>query len=342
MRYIAELQQMEESTGRPAPQHPSAPPAASRPTDLSDFAAERPVSPPSEPTLDQPLQRPEDMTAERYAALANWAESADTVTMSAVTEERFQPAADAEPPSVEAGRWAAGAEPPSMPVSHVAPGGAGRSRRIRVAVLAGAVLALLGGAATVVWGGDDEPAAPTAAVTTPAGVQPEARELPPADPLEPSETGTPTTVAPSAAQISPGTSATPSPPGLPRRVGAGLDVGRATPTPDRTLNPARPVYTAYFGYQADPDTGYTGTVQVINDGDGPGADWAVTLTVPGAEEVAVTSGDVRMSQSGSRVTFEPPNGTELGPGESLTIGFAIDGVPGELPTGCTVNGVACL
>ncbi|MBG0568255.1 cellulose binding domain-containing protein [Actinoplanes aureus] len=240
---------------------------------------------------------------------------------------------------------AAGAELPRTPVSHVAPGSATRSRRIRVAVLTGAALALLAGGAAVRWGGDDRPDTPVAAGAVPTtGTEPAVSGP---EPVSPEMTAGPTgsvSASPSATAAQPSRSVSPTP----SDDEGGLSVGTATRAPVRSAEPEPsvpdeepPVYTAFYGYQADPGSGYAGTVQVVNAGGAAGGDWTVTLTVPGAEKVVLTSGNVRMSQSGSSVTFRPAGGAELQVGGSVTIGFTIDGVPGELPTGCAVNGSAC-
>lgn len=304
---------MGESAGRPA----------QRPASLAD------------------VQRPgADTTAERYAALADWAESAETVTMSAVTEsplEQAWPAAGAEPPRVPASHAGPGSR--LGPVSHIAPGEI-RARRIRAAVLTGAVLALVAGGVAFVRGGDDEPATPRTAAGAPVATEP---TVPAAD-VEPSAgaSSVPPSASPSASAARPSPSVSPSPSAT---AGGRLKLGvvtrapaHATAEPDpRTPADEMPVYTAFYSYQED---SASGTVEVVNAGGGAGGEWTVTLTVPGAEKVNLTGGDVRMSQSGSAVTFRPA-GAGLPAGGSLTIGFRIDGMPGEPPTGCTINGTAC-
>jgi hypothetical protein len=273
------------------------------------------------------------MTAERYAALADWADSAATVTMSAITEARFERPWPA--PGAESGR---------LPVSHVAPASATRVRRIRVAAVTGAALALLVGGVAFVRGGDDEPETPAAVSTAPLGAEAPVTDSPVADSRDPVPAGSAPASASPSVIVSPSASASvSSSPSLPS-----LDLGAVTRDPARSLSPessgpaADPaVYTAFYGYRSDAASGYSGTVQVVNAGGSAGAGWAVSLIVPGGEKVILSGGDVRMSQSGSRVTFRPAGGAELAAGDSVTISFTIDGVPEELPTGCAINGTAC-
>lgn len=253
--------------------------------------------------------------------------------MSAVTEARFERPWPA--PGAESGR---------LPVSHVAPGSATRVRRIRAAAVTVAALALLVGGVAFVRGGDDEPETPVAVSTAPVGAEASATDSPAADSEDPvPASSAPTSASPSASRSPSASASASSSPSLPS-----IDLGAVVREPTRSLSPessgpaADPAaYTAFYGFRSDAASGYSGTVQVVNSGGSAGADWSVSLTVPGGEEVTLSGGDVRMSQSGSRVTFRPAGGAELAAGESVTISFTIDGVPEELPTGCAINGTAC-
>lgn len=78
---------------------------------------------------------------------------------------------------------------------------------------------------------------------------------------------------------------------------------------------------------------------MINSGTAAAADWVVTLTVPGAETVTVTSGDVAVSQSGAGLTFRLS--AALPAAGRASFSFTLDPAPVEPPGGCAINGAAC-
>jgi hypothetical protein len=85
---------------------------------------------------------------------------------------------------------------------------------------------------------------------------------------------------------------------------------------------------------------HQGTIRLVNNGDGGVPDWAVTLRVPGAETVSVTSGAVSVFQTGSIVSFQPADGP-VAAGESVSFGFALDDDSAGPPDGCAVDGIPC-
>jgi hypothetical protein len=79
---------------------------------------------------------------------------------------------------------------------------------------------------------------------------------------------------------------------------------------------------------------------VTNAGDTAVGGWVVSLTVPGAEDIAVTSGDVAVSQAGSSVGFRPA-GAGVPASGSVSFTFTLDPVPADPPAGCTLDGEPC-
>ncbi|WP_425322690.1 cellulose binding domain-containing protein [Actinoplanes ianthinogenes] len=125
-----------------------------------------------------------------------------------------------------------------------------------------------------------------------------------------------------------------------------MRIGKPTPTGGHGGQPTSaapitgtPSLSARYSYALD-DSGYRGSVQVVNSGTGAAVDWTVALTVPGGEAVSVTSGSVSMSQAGSSVTFRPSAGS-VRAGGSVSFGFTLDTVPAIVPGGCAIDGVAC-
>lgn len=271
------------------------------------------------------------MMDHRYDALAAWNESAQTMTMAAVGGEprpAYHPPVDPPPVAGVLPRHAV----PSPPASHRAL----RNRR-KMAVAGAAGIALLAAGAALAWTGDD-PDGPvtTGAVaigtttTTAAGPDPAG---------EPAATET-TSAAPrpsvsASASVSP--SPTPSAGATPTRL-ITLPAGRASRGTTRTATAVpvdRPDLSAGYGYE-----GGAGSVRVVNSGTADATEWTVGLTVPGGETVTVTSGDVTVVQSGTSVTFRP-SGARVPASGLVAFSFAVDPVPAEAPTGCTIDGRAC-
>jgi Cellulose binding domain len=286
----------------------------------------------------------EDVLAERrYAELDGWSQSAETVTMPAVAPDPY-PAAPRRRLVVAASEIVT--EPPSSALhehSDLSRTPPARPARRRVAVLAGAGLAvlLLGGGVVALAGGDAEP--PVAGVPVTAGVVTTAAEEHPVRTDEPVTTESVRSTGPSAPP-SPSRSAEPSasPPGTTApvvKVGHGTRPIMRAPTagPTRTTPPPEPSLSAVYHYD---DAGHSGSVQVVNSGNGAATGWTVTLTVAGAETVSVSSGAVSVSQSGSVVTFRPAGGT-VPAGGSVSFGFSLDEEPASAPGGCAIDGVAC-
>ncbi|MEV0898600.1 cellulose binding domain-containing protein [Actinoplanes sp. NPDC049802] len=277
-----------------------------------------------------------DPMAQRYDALAAWSESAETMTMAAVRAEP-SPAYPQEPEEPRRAAPTTRSRPlRSRRAGPAAESGPLRTRRARVTIVAAAGVAALAAGATLMWG-DEEPATPItagAAATTTTVEPPHAETEPP--------------VAPSAAAgVTASASTRPAP--SPSRTASGtanprlvLPTGKTSRTAARevTSTPGAAILSASYGYQLDDEAGYRGSVRVSNTGTAAAADWTVALTVPGAEEVTVTSGDVTASQSGSSVTFRP-SGAKVPASGSVSFSFTLASAPAELPTGCALDGQPC-
>ncbi|WP_436537348.1 cellulose binding domain-containing protein [Actinoplanes sp. HUAS TT8] len=293
----------------------------------------------------------EDVLAERrYVELDGWSQSAETITMSAVPPVPAAPPADPYPAAPQRRLVVAHSEilpetpssasPEDSDLSRTA---AARPARRRVALLAGAGLAviLVGGGAFALAGGTDKtPVTTTAAAATgPVATAPEQHPVQNAKPVAIATTEVSVSPTPSPSASS---SASPSATVLPLlTIGHGPRTvtphpGGGRTTPGRTSTP-EPELSAVYHYD---DTQFSGSVQVVNSGDGAAQDWTVTLNVPGGETVSVSSGAVSVSQSGSSVTFRPSGGP-VPPGGSVSFGFSLATAPSSAPGGCAVNGAAC-
>lgn len=271
-----------------------------------------------------------DLGDHRYAALAAWNESAQTMTMAAVGSEPRPAYSGSFDPASFADAVPRHSVPPARTVRRSL-----RTRRERIAaILAG--LVLLAGGATAVWAGGDDPDPPVAAGVVTAPPDTTADSDPTTDP---SATGdsSPTPSARASTSASPEPSPSPSVTRTPARI-ATLPAGQTSRGPARdSAGPGRgsPELSASYRY-ADG----SGSVEVANTGTTDATDWTVGLTVPGGETVTVTSGDVTVVQSGSSVTFRPAKGTVPARG-LVAFSFAVDPAPAEEPTGCTIDGHSC-
>ncbi|MEV6349414.1 cellulose binding domain-containing protein [Actinoplanes sp. NPDC051851] len=323
--------------------------------------------------------RPDTLADQRYAALDDWSQSAATMTMSAVTDHPpaypARHSAPAEPTPAPSPYAPALGHPPAYPpsgprlsVSSGAPdlpgspelpgasvlsagqghpGGperpAARSWR-RPGALAAAAAAVLvaGGVAFALIGGSGDDAATVPPAVVAAGLDsaaPTAGDEHPETLVDPA--ATPTAAASATTSPTAGASPTAATTRIaPAVAGAATHdlTATTTSTPGET-SPAGSAELSAFYRGGVADTGYEGTIQVVNSGDATATGWTVTLTVPGGEEVSVTSGPATASQSGTTVTFRS-TGT-LAAADAITIAFSLDGVPTTLPSGCTINDTPC-
>jgi hypothetical protein len=85
---------------------------------------------------------------------------------------------------------------------------------------------------------------------------------------------------------------------------------------------------------------YTGTIRVDNLGRRPVDGWQVELEVPGGNSISTDGAG--SAQDGDHVTFTPfEDAGTISPGDSVTFTFTVYGVLPAEPSGCTVNGRAC-
>jgi hypothetical protein len=288
---------------------------------------------------DEPRVAP-DVMGHRYEALAAWSESAATMTMAAVATEPLFP----YPRNVK--KPQAGAPRHAVPPAGAAPRDR-RRRRARVALLAvagvAAVTAVTIAAVTIQAGADDTETPVSTGVVTAGGTTPPAGE----QPLDARTTTAAAATAPpsasgSAGPPSPSLSHSPSASARSSAAGISLPTGKPSRGPLRTSPapaPGAARLSATYGYRLD-ESGFSGTVQVVNSGGAAAPDWAVSLAVPGAEQVIVTAGDVTVSQTGNSATFRP-SGTSVAASGSVSFSFTLDPAPADPPSGCSLDGEPC-
>ena len=245
--------------------------------------------------------------------------------------------------------------PRQAPVEHRRPG------QVRKGVLALAALAVMlaGGTGYVLLrdSGSGNSAAASARRSTDASVSPSAQ---PGDSTVPN--GEPVHIAPASPVGSAATATLP-----PATVPTVISVVPAPTQPMRTVAPVTSsapaptaptptggsasasapatALTASYSYRtdgddADPITGYLGTIRVTNSGDTTGDPWTVHLTVPSGTTATIQSGDVTTSRDGTTVTFRPSAGT-LAAHDATMFTFTLSDPLTAVPTTCTINGAAC-
>lgn len=245
--------------------------------------------------------------------------------------------------------------PRPAPVEHRRPG------RMRTGVLALAALAVMlaggTGYALLRGTGSDNAAAASARPSTDASPSP---SVPPGDtaapngepvhtaPASPAATTTPppATVAVSAAPTVITVVPAPATAQPVRTVAPAPSIAPTTATPAPTGTSASPSVTpltAAYSYRtddddADPVTGYLGTIQVTNPGDTAAGPWTIRLAVPSGTTATVETGDITTTYDGNTVTFHA--GTIAAHG-STTFTFTLSDPLDALPTTCTINGTAC-
>jgi cellulose binding protein with CBM2 domain len=250
--------------------------------------------------------------------------------------------------------------PRRAPVEHRRPG---RTRKVVLALAALAVM-LAGGTGYVLLRGTDpdNSAAASARRSTPASAPPSAApgdtsvpngepvHTAPTSPAATSATAPPppsavATTAPAAIPVIPRpVTAQPVRPTAPVRTSAPAPItAPATPTPTGGSPAATPLTATYSyrtdGDNADPITGYQGTIRTANPGDTPAA-WTAQLTVPSANTITIETGDVTTTRDGTSVTFHPSAGTLPAHG-SATFTFTLSAPLSTLPAACTINGAPC-
>ncbi|HWS32467.1 MAG TPA: cellulose binding domain-containing protein [Actinoplanes sp.] len=298
-----------------------------------DYPEYAPEPLPARSTGETAPQAGPDLGDHRYDALAAWNESAQTMTMAAVGSEPRPAYHDSFDPASFSDTVPRHSVPPARTVRRAL-----RTRRERIAVAVAVAGFVLAGGAAAVWAGGSDPdqlvtidAAPGLLTTGPA-----------TDPTDGPVAGDDTAASPTpSARASTSASPKPSPSLSVTRspaVVTTLPAGRISRGPARvSAGPVAgsPALSASYGY-ADG----SGSIEVVNTGTADATGWTVGLTVPGGETVTVTSGDVTVLQSGSSVTFRPSGGAVPAAG-LIAFSFAVDPVPAEEPTGCTIDGHSC-
>ncbi|EGX57874.1 sugar hydrolase [Streptomyces zinciresistens K42] len=97
---------------------------------------------------------------------------------------------------------------------------------------------------------------------------------------------------------------------------------------------------AAYTRTSDWSTGYTGQYVVTNDSDRVKKDWKLEFDLPSGTTLgSLWNAESRVS--GSRVTVTPPRWDTdgLAPGESLTVGFVVNGA--GAPARCVIDGATC-
>ena len=112
------------------------------------------------------------------------------------------------------------------------------------------------------------------------------------------------------------------------------------PDPNPTPNPGPASCRATHKVTNSWGSGYTAEATITNSGSATVRNWRATWTVPAG--VTVTNGwNANVTQSGSTVTATAPSwGTDLAPGQSVTVGYQANGQAGPAG-GFTLNGVSC-
>ncbi|WP_344000624.1 cellulose binding domain-containing protein [Streptomyces thermocarboxydovorans] len=97
---------------------------------------------------------------------------------------------------------------------------------------------------------------------------------------------------------------------------------------------------AVFTKTSEWSTGYTAQYVVKNDSGRPDADWKLEFELPaGSKLSSLWNGESQVN--GQRVTVTPPKWDTdgLAPGESVTVGFVVNGTAN--PTACRIDGAGC-
>jgi hypothetical protein len=249
--------------------------------------------------------------------------------------------------------------PRALPVTHR--GRDGHRRRVLVALAAAAVVAAGGAGYALLHSLGQETntaqlaptASPSATPSLELGDTSTPQAVPAATSPSPSASGsTSTSASPSATVTTTPTRAATTSPG---RTTAPAIVSPTTPAnqpadsplpPAATLAPTTAPLSAAFSFVtdngSDPATGYAGTIRISNPNSAATSNWSVRLTVPGGGTVSVRGGSVVASRSGDTVTFTHAPGTgSITARNALTFTFDVSGELDTLPSGCSVNGVAC-
>lgn len=172
--------------------------------------------------------------------------------------------------------------------------------------------------------------------------------LPVLPPSEPGATASAGTAASGTTPPSPGRSPSgsasavppPAPPTAPSRP-ADRPTLLVTPPAPPSTTASTPVSGGYRVVETFVG-GFIGEVLVTNESS-VAQDWTVRLELPrGRLVTAWTEGAPQGTVSGSNGSWVFTSGSDLAPGESVTLRFEFTGTKGNTrPSGCTVDGVAC-